>query len=81
MKAWADEKIYEGEPVEILHQMKNDCFHADDFKNIEEYMSWVCRNVWRFAGKGIIIEGDTQEERALGFLEELGCKGIIEIIN
>jgi len=63
---------YEGSPVEIVTELKERAWFEGD---IDEYMVWVARNVWRLTGKGMKIkrkDEGTVEERCVNFLRELG---------
>lgn len=76
MRVIMNDRVYSGSPEAVVGEMWNECFHRDTLPHIEEYISYVAANVFKFAGFGIDISARTMEEKSRCLLEGLVAAGI-----
>lgn len=69
---------FEGNTAEeVVENMRGSTWYPG--KNLDEYMQMVAERVWKFGGKSLIIQGDTQEERCRDFINGLERLDLVRI--
>lgn len=74
MKIYIDGELYEGQSVEILERLRAQTF--TEFETLDAYIAFMSHNLWKVRGVGIHPHGETVEERAESFVQQLVEKGI-----
>lgn len=74
--------IYHGEIVPgaecaIIESLRSALYDPDRFKNLDDYMVWLARSVWRFQGVGLTISGETEAQRCASVVSQLVAHGLL----
>jgi hypothetical protein len=65
-----DGHVFEGTAKQIVAQMHSLAFAAQHL-SLREYIDWNIQNVERAFEIKLVVSGDTDEERAASFLEQM----------
>lgn len=68
-------RLFQGTPVQIVRAMQDIAFGAPDL-TFSQYIEWVKSNVQRFEGPELLVQGDTDEQRAASLVEEMLRTGL-----
>lgn len=74
MNIYIDGELYAGPSVEILERLRAQTF--TEFETLDAYIAFMSHNLWKSRGVGIHPRGETVEERAESFVQQLVEKGI-----
>lgn len=69
-----DGHVFEGTPTEIVAQMQGLAFAAQHL-SLRDYIDWNVANIERGFGVKLVVTGDTDDERAASFLEQMMERG------
>lgn len=71
----ADGRRLSGTPVQIVQGMQMLAFGQED-RSLTEYMEWSAQMLQRMEGVELEVVGETDEERAASFIDEMVAKGL-----
>lgn len=79
MKIRVGTMAFSGTPKEIAQQMHSTAF-GQDGKGLREYIAWTIEQAQRVRGVVLLVDGETDEEVARSFVEEMLRTGLAEVI-
>ncbi len=80
MKIRIEDKTLTGTPEEILHTFRDANFHADRFKNLDDYIEYMRKYCERITERPCPLpESGTRSERAAALIRRLAEIGAVRI--
>lgn len=64
MKIFVVGKTIEGDPVEIVKQMKSDHFRGQEM-DLEEYMQFMAEQIFKFRQKSVSVTGEDITDQSI----------------
>lgn len=74
-----DGHVFEGTATQILAQMQSLAFAAQDL-SLRDYIDWNVANIERGFDVKLVVSGETDDERAASFLEQMMDRGYARTI-
>ncbi len=81
MRIAMDEKTFEGSPSGIIGELRQECFHKDEFPDTESFLRFMQFNFTNVTGLPCELPEGTLGERARAMLERLEEIGALEILE
>jgi hypothetical protein len=67
-------------PIEAILALKERVYDHERY-TLEEYLTVLAQNIWKFKSRGITIEGETLEEKCESCLKQLIELGLINVVH
>lgn len=71
-------ELLSGSPVDMVEGLRSLNYDPTQFDSLDGFMVWFTHSVWRFHSVGIVLEGETLDQRCGSLIDQLIENGFIE---
>jgi hypothetical protein len=80
MRIKIDENVIQGNSYsELLEGLRTVAYDPEQYKTIDDFVDYLKSAMWRLAGFGLVVRGDTQEEKCKSVIEQLATAKYIDL--